>query len=151
MKTKQSLKRTSKVLAILMLLVLGMALPGCSKNDDDHEPFIKTEAAVMTFTEINNCTFPGNVQGTTYLTKIRYEATKGVELNKLLIDNEWSDGVKDSWASANFTTSNGELHFSSCFGFNGTDWIKTSYTLVSKDGVKSNPSIATINKPEGAN
>ena len=141
------IRTTQNLLVILLLLFVFAA---CSNDDEIEQPFIKTEAAVMTFTEINNCTFPGNVQGTTYLTRIKYQSSKGTEISKILIDNEWSDGVKDSWESTNFTAANGELHFSSCFGFENTDWIKTGYTLVSKDGLKSNPSIATINKPNGA-
>lgn len=132
------------------VLLLIIAIFGCSKDDPKPAVFIKTDDTQVTFNNINTCHMGGGVYYTEFFFIIPYETSSGVEIEKILYSVTPSATPVEN-EKTTFADDGSEIYFSLCFKFwNASNFDFTS-SLVSKDGVKSKASTVTIDRPTGAN
>ena len=149
---KNKTKNRYRQLFILMLSTLvGTILLGCNNDDVGENAFITAEATELNFDELNTCDIGSDLMATLFVLTIPYKTSSGNEVDKIEIDMKWSNGDEDSNVEGNFTLENSKAYYDWCFRFGDTEWIEVTTRLVGKQGIKSNPSLIRIVKPEGAN
>lgn len=139
-----------KVLGTLLVVLLSVAIQGCSKDNEGSGSTINAQAQTFTGNGINNCsTSIGS--GSTFLFNIPYTTTDGVVIDKLLIKTTVSNGESDDNVTTVFTDSGSVITWANCFRFGSQDWGDFEVRLQSTDGTTSNPTRVRVNKPAGAN
>jgi hypothetical protein len=147
---KKSKIRIGKVLSISVIMILMVALMGCSKSDDDTSASIIAMEQTFTVNGINNCNTSSG-QGSTLVFDIPYTTSNSSKINKLQIKTTVSDGGSDNAINTQFTDKNGTISWATCFRYGSQDWVEFEVILEAQDGSKSNPSKVKVNKPSGAN
>ena len=134
------------------MLLLLLALMGCSKSDDGEEKAsIDVKITTSSFDTINMCDIGSGNNGTLFVFTISYTKLSVSEVDKVLFDVEWSNGDKDSAVETNFTDNGTSVVYDWCYRFGSLSWVEINQRLVSKDGTISNISKVRVNKPSSAN
>lgn len=128
------------------LLLIAISL-GCSKDDPKPSVFINSQQTQVSFGEVNKCLVTGGLYYTRFTFTIPYEASPGIEIDRILYSAEGSPEK----AETDFDDSGSEITFDLCLKFGGAAKVDFTTTLVSTDDIKSSPRTVTINKPAGAN
>ena len=134
-----------------MIVLLGVAIIGCSSDDDPNiNGSINAQAQTFTVNGINNCnTSIGD--GSTLVFEIPYTTSDGINITKLLIKSTVSDGGTQDAVNTQFSNTNNVIGWVSCFTFGSQDWVEYGVRLEASDGSISNTSTVRVNKPNGAN
>ena len=147
---KKSTYGKNKVGNILIILILSIAMMGCSKSDDGTVTSINAKTQTFILNGINNCNTSSG-SGSTIICDIPYTADTASKISKLLIKTTVSSGDSKNAVNTKFTDENNIISWASCFRFGSQNWVEYEVVLEAQDGTKSNPSKVRVNKPVGAN
>lgn len=152
MKAIENKKGASKVLCISLILLLMGTVLGCSKDDGGSDFFITAKASTSSFEQLNTCDISSCCLATEFDFNVVYEASSGIEIDKIIFDLKWSDGDTETGVKeAVFSDSGTSVVYNWCYKFGDDDWVEITHRLISKQGITSNTSVVRLNKPEGAN
>jgi hypothetical protein len=135
--------------SILAMIIIVMGGISCSKNEDTGpSAFIKTQDIKVTYSEINGCNLAGTTYTEFYIT-IPYETSPDIEIEKILFS--LSQSIQGEQQIIDFDNNGLEIGFPLCLKFGlFFPHLDLTTTIVSTNGVKSNPFTYRINRPQGA-
>lgn len=134
-----------------LFLLFCITIASCSKKNDAPAAFVKAEELKLKSTDVNGCTLSSGSTGSRFNFAIPYTTSPGITIKKVEYSTKFSSGTtSEGDFDVSVDGTDGSVEFFSCIRFASTTWSERTYTLVSSNGVKSNPLTIKIDKPAGA-
>lgn len=131
----------------LLLIALSFGLFGCEK--DVREPQL-LDGALYVVGDVNGC-----INGNGYGTEIRTELDPGYldlqEVDDLHLKITYDNGDELTYYLNGYTVKNGQLHFTCCFSFKGSEYMDIIYHFNLVDGSSEASRNFRMRRPDGAN
>lgn len=136
----------SSWLAICLTIIL------ISCSDDEPDILVTTQSTTVSFGDLNTCDInDGGKFATLFEFTIPYQASSGIEVEKITTEWQWSTGNSGTNEETNFSNTGTSVVYDWCWRFGEDDWVDLTARIVTKQGVTSSPSTLRLNKPAGAN
>ena len=139
-------------MGIPLVVLLLVAIISCNKDDGSSEVFITTKASSSSFEQLNIYDINSCCLATEFDFTIVYQASSGIEIDKIVLDLKWSDGDTETGIQENVLNDFGtSVVYDWCYKFGNDDWVDITHKMVTKQGITSNISVVGLKKPNEAN